>query len=242
LKTLIIDIGNTRIKIAVFHDSLLIGEFSCQDLVEAKGFIQDVDFEHCLISSVKYDEEFLKGEFAFQFLYLNAETPIPIRNLYATPHTLGVDRKAAAVGAREKILEGHVLVIDLGSCITFDFLNSSNEYLGGAISPGVSMRFRAMNEFTARLPLTQLITNDLPKEMIGKSTTEGMHIGVFQGVKFEIEGYIRAYQELFGQIKVIICGGDSNFFESLTKDHIFVIPNLVLFGLNRILSYNVNKK
>jgi type III pantothenate kinase len=242
LETLIIDIGNSRIKIAVFQASELRKEFSCASLDEAKAILENLSFAHVLISSVKYDYETLCEYFPFPFIYLSADTPVPLQNLYATPHTLGVDRKAAVIGARSKINEGPLLVIDMGTCITIDFLTSENEFLGGAISPGVSMRFKAMNQFTARLPLTDLDQKDLPKNLIGKSTLSGLQSGVYHGVKYEIEGYIKEYHKQYEQIKVIICGGDSILFESLTKDHIFVIPNLVLFGLNRILCYNVNKK
>jgi type III pantothenate kinase len=242
LKTLILDIGNSRIKIANFQNSKLIQEFTCNELQEAMRIINGLEFEHVLISSVKYDLAVLQKQFDFPFVFLNADTHVPFKNEYLTPQTLGVDRKAAVVGARERFPDGHLLVVDLGSCITFDVLNDQDQYLGGNISPGISMRFKAMNEFTARLPLTQLEINDLPQNLIGKSTQEGMQIGVYQGVRFEMEGYIKACQEQFGQIKVIICGGDSILFESLTKDYIFVIPNLVLFGLNRILCYNVDKK
>jgi len=242
LKTLILDIGNTLIKIAVFQESKLVGEYTSKNLEEAKIILEDLSFEHALMSSVKFDYQTLCEFFSFPFVYLNSSTPVPITNLYATPQTLGVDRKAAVIGAREKIGEGRILVIDMGSCITIDYLSENNEYLGGAISPGISMRFKAMNEFTARLPLTSLSVNDIPQSVIGDSTFSGLQTGVYHGVKFEIEGYIKTYEKHFGQIKVIICGGDSILFESLTKDHIFVIPNLVLFGLNRILCYNVNKK
>ena len=241
MKNLIVDIGNSRIKTAFFEEDQIVLEKAYESLEEFKLEIGKLNFEHCIISSVKFTEEELKMKFNFDFLYLTRQTAIPITNKYGTPDTLGVDRKAAAVGARAMFGEGNLLSIDLGSCITYDFLNQKNEYLGGAISPGLKMRFQAMHQMTARLPLAEFIENE-KINIIGDRTESGLQSGVYHGILFEIEGFIAAYQEQHQDLKVIICGGDSKFFETLTKDHIFVIPNLVLHGLNRILTYNVNKK
>lgn len=239
MKNLIIDIGNTRMKAAIFDGEKLVLEKAFHEISELKEFAKSVEFEHCIISSVTAVD--LEAALGFPFLLLSKDTKLPIENRYSTPETLGVDRKAAAVGGRVILEKGPVLVIDLGSCITYEFLNEKNQYLGGAISPGLNMRFKAMHTQTAKLPMLGL-ENPESIALIGDSTESGLRAGVYFGVQFEMEGFIQTYRLQHQDLKVIICGGDSKFFESLTKDHIFVIPNLVLYGLNRILTYNVNKK
>ncbi|MCH7397897.1 type III pantothenate kinase [Belliella sp. DSM 107340] len=241
MKNLIIDIGNTRIKSALFEAENVISEKAFIYLEELIADVKSLDFEHCLISSVKYTEEELAAVLDFEFVFLTVHTPVPISNKYASPDTLGVDRKAAVIGARALFGSGSLLSIDLGSCITYDFLTSKDEYLGGSISPGMNMRFKAMHQQTARLPLAAIKENE-KINLIGDKTISGLQSGVYHGIRFEIEGFIATYQQQHQDLKVIICGGDSKFFETLTKDYIFVIPNLVLYGLNRILTYNVNKK
>ncbi len=239
MNNLVIDIGNTRIKAASFKEDVLLDEQQFATLEDLHLFVKGQLFDHILISSVSHGEEELNALLGLPFLYLNRQTPVPIQNLYATPDTLGVDRKAAVIGAREKIPQGPVLAIDMGSCITFDVLDEYDRYFGGAISPGVNMRFRAMHTQTARLPLVSLEVGEVPP-LVGDNTVNCLKSGVYHGVLFEIKEFINTYMDQYKDLKVIICGGDSIFFESLTKDHIFVIPNLVLFGLNRILRYNVN--
>lgn len=239
LKQLIIDIGNSRIKTAVFEQDNLLDEGIFEDLAQFAIYSKQQVFSHAIISSVTYTESQLQDLLDFPFLFLGSKTPLPFQNLYATPETLGVDRKAAAIGARTVFQKCPVLAIDLGSCITYDFMDKSDSYLGGAITPGLQMRFKAMNQHTARLPLVELEQGEKPN-LIGDSTVSCLRSGVFYGIQFEMQGFIQAYQAQYDGLKVIICGGDSKIFESLTKDHIFVIPNLVLRGLNRILTYNVN--
>jgi type III pantothenate kinase len=239
LKQFVVDIGNTRIKTAQFEGQRLIAEVHFENFDTFLGFSRTLSFDHALISSVTYTEEALQDLLDFPFLFLSKSTLLPIKNLYTTPETLGVDRKAAAVGARCVIEKGPLLAIDLGSCITYEYLDEEDRYLGGAISPGLRMRFRAMHQQTAKLPLLELQLNE-KLELIGNSTEKGMKSGVYYGILHEMQGFIEAYQARYPGLRVIICGGDSKFFESLTKDHIFVIPNLVLYGLNRILTYNVN--
>lgn len=239
MKRLIVDIGNTRIKTAVFDEESLLGESSCSKIEDFATYAESLDFEACIISSVTFSEADLKERLPFDFLFLSRETNIPFKNLYATPHTLGVDRKAAVMGARCKFPQDDVLAIDLGSCITYDLLDRQDQYLGGGISPGLQMRFRAMHQQTARLPLVTMPDKQVP-DLIGNSTESCMQSGVYFGMLYEMQGMVEAYMAKYPDLKVIICGGDSKIFESLTKDHIFVIPNLVLHGLNRILSYNVH--
>ncbi len=237
MANLIIDIGNTRIKSALFYQKELRDEFAHSNLEEARDFWKKLRFEQCIVSSVKWTELELKKLLPFEFQLLNHDTKLPIGNKYGSPKTLGLDRIAAAIGAWSMANGKPVLSIDLGSCITFDLVDQSGAYLGGAISPGLAMRARAMKEFTARLPLVEL--KNRPRELIGNSTVSCMQIGIWSGVGYEITGQIKAYQEKYPQIKVFVCGGDAQSFDSLVKDHIFVVPNLVLFGLNAILNHNV---
>ncbi|WP_075348915.1 type III pantothenate kinase [Algoriphagus marinus] len=237
MANLIIDIGNTRIKAALFNQEALLWEAAYEDLAQAKEGFDSLQFEDCLISSVRWTYEELRKEFQFDFLFLTHETAFPIQNQYASPHTLGLDRIAAAVGAWSKSGGKPVLAIDLGSCITYELVTERGQYLGGAISPGLRMRAKAMNQFTARLPLVEL--NQIPTELYGSTTVQCMQIGIWSGVRYEIVGQINGYQQEFPQLKVFVCGGDAQSFDSLVKDHIFVVPNLVLFGLNAILNHNV---
>ncbi|MFD2203907.1 type III pantothenate kinase [Shivajiella indica] len=239
MRQFVIDIGNTRIKTAVFEAEKLVLEENFETFESFSDYSKNLNFQYAIISSVTYNQEQLKEMVDFSFIFLSKDTPVPIENLYATPETLGVDRKAAAIGGRSIIENAPLLAIDLGSCITYEFLDAKDRYYGGAISPGLRMRFRAMHRQTARLPLVDLTAGERP-DLIGNSTVNGMKSGVYHGILHEMQGFIQAYQAKYPGLRVIICGGDSKIFESLTKDHIFVIPNLVLYGLNRILTYNVN--
>ena len=239
MKRLIIDIGNTRIKTAVFDEESIIDEKSFVEIDHLISYARGIEFGASIISSVTFPETDLREKLPFDFLFLSRETNIPFKNLYTTPHTLGVDRKAAVMGARCTFPKDDVLAIDLGSCITYDLLDRQDQYLGGGISPGLQMRFRAMHQQTARLPLVAMPEKQHP-DLIGNSTESCMQSGVYFGMCYEMQGMVEAYMAKYPDLKVIICGGDSKIFESLTKDHIFVIPNLVLYGLNRILSYNVH--
>ncbi len=241
MRNLIIDIGNTRIKTALFIDQEVCWEKEFGDLDHLASFVQDENFDQTIISSVKWGKDKLKGVFPFDFLFMDVHTRLPIINGYQSPHTLGLDRIAAAVGAWYLAGNGPVLGIDLGTCITFDFVDHRDTYLGGSISPGVQMRLLAMHQQTAKLPLAQLSAESPPPELVGRDTRSCLQSGVYHGTKQELTGIIKEYQSLYPGLKVYICGGDAKFFESLTKDYIFVIPNLVLHGLNRILIYNVDK-
>ncbi|WP_373495820.1 type III pantothenate kinase [Aquiflexum sp.] len=239
MKNFVIDIGNTRQKTALFEDGKVLLEENYGDFGIFMEAAKSLQFQHAIISSVTYTQKQLEDQLGFPFLFLDKNTDLPITNKYATPETLGVDRKAAVIGARSIFENGPLLAVDLGSCITYDFLDENDNYLGGAISPGLQMRFRAMHQQTARLPLAELESGTVP-EFVGNSTVSCLRSGVYFGILNELNGFVQTYQKQYHNLKVIICGGDSKIFESLTKDHIFVIPNLILYGLDRILSYNVN--
>jgi len=178
-------------------------------------------------------ERFLKKN--HQLLYLSAKTPLPIKNSYKTPKTLGRDRLAGVVGAHHLYPGKSCLVIDAGTCITYDLITKESNYLGGNIAPGVKMRFKAMHHFTAKLPEMKQMNY---KTLIGNTTNTALQTGGALGAVLEMEGFIKAYRKEFSPLKVIITGGDADFFENRLKTKIFVNQNLVLIGLNKILDHN----
>jgi len=174
----------------------------------------------------------------FYFLRLDHQTPLPIVNSYGTPETLGKDRLAAIVGAWQLYPKENCLVIDTGTCITYDLLSADGVFLGGNISPGLSIRYRAMHEFTANLPLVSRMEPDDP---IGQSTVSAMRNGAQLGASLEIDGFVKLFRKKFGSLRVILTGGDADFFAKVVKSEIFVNPDLVLLGLNKILTYNAEQ-
>jgi type III pantothenate kinase len=237
---LVIDLGNTSAKVGLFeHDKLR--QYAKIDTNEIYNFVQTHQPEHILICSVNSDAKVLREQLislTTSVYLLNHQLPVPLTNYYQTPHTLGADRVAAVVGAKTLHPDQNCLVIDLGTCITYDFIDAANNYWGGSISPGVYMRFRAMHTFTARLPLVEP-SPDIP--LTGRNTTEALQSGVIYGMAAELEGIIAQYLQERKTITTILCGGDALLFETKIKAPIFVIPELVLIGLNRILAYNVKR-
>jgi type III pantothenate kinase len=238
MNNLVIDIGNTRIKSALFEGNMVKEEHFFEELEAAIPVWKSMVFESCLISSVRFTDEELSNKINFPFLFLSHSTKLPLLNGYLTPKTLGLDRIAAAIGAWELAGKKPVLSIDMGSCITYEFVDEMAIYRGGAISPGLQMRAKAMNSFTARLPLVEV--KEKPENPTGDSTVSCIQSGLWYGVAYELVGHIEAYRLKNPEIKIYICGGDSLFFDSLAKGHIFVVPNLVLHGLNCILNHNVD--
>lgn len=239
-KKLIIDFGNTLQKLAVFEDQKLIHKEAFQDLQaeELMGFLKkNGPFRGIILSSVSNHSQEIEKILAQsgKFILLNSQTPLPIKNLYQTPETLGRDRIAAVAGAWSMFPGKDILVIDAGTCITYDLLTSKGEYLGGGISPGISMRFQAMHTFTGKLPLVEPEDFD---ELIGRSTRESLLSGVYNGVMAEISELIRLYTLKFNDLTVILTGGDHVFLHNKLKISIFAVPELVLLGLNEIFDYN----
>ena len=236
---LVIDFGNTRIKAAFYEGADLREKFLLSTHQELESLLQTKIVEHCIISSVNQSptEIFSWIRCNGKKLSLHVDLPLPIKIVYATPHTLGVDRIAAVCGAQEILPNQDCLVIDAGTCINYEFLDALGKYHGGSISPGIQMRFEAMHTFTARLPLVSAVNDAL---LIGGSTEACMQSGVMNGMIAEINGIIQRYSQLYPTMGVILCGGDAHFFENKLKDSIFVAPDLVLRGLNRILLHNVS--
>ncbi len=169
---------------------------------------------------------------------INESTDLPFINLYKTKNTLGHDRIALVSAAAIDFPDQNILIIDAGTCITYDFKNTKNEYLGGGISPGIQMRFKSLNSETSNLPLS---TINLNNKLIGDNTDSSINSGVVNGVIYEINGIISQYQERFKNIKIILTGGDSNFLLKKIKNTIFADQNFLLKGLNYLLEDNIKK-
>jgi type III pantothenate kinase len=241
-----IDLGNTYAKTGLFSEGKLVETNWKLTYDELIKYVQSIRPQRIIASSVNHSEEQLKEEFSkitADIYLLKSITPVPLIKLYDTPETLGADRVAAAIGAKVLYPQNNCLVIDMGTCITYDLVDSEDNFHGGIISPGVRMRFKAMNTFTKRLPLLEPdgITSGIP-DLIGKNTKHAMQSGVMNGLLAEINGLIEAYGKVLTNINVIFCGGDASYFANRIKYPNFVVPELVLIGLNRILEYNVEHK
>jgi type III pantothenate kinase len=237
---LVIDYGNSSAKVGIFDHHELVRKEVFTEPGLLKNFLENFSADYIIVSSVTTDAS-LVCSWAKQVKekYILTHTlPLPIKNGYATPLTLGVDRIAGVCGARQHFPNRNSLVIDLGTCVTYDFIDSEGVFLGGGISPGLSMRFEAVHTFTAKLPLVQVVED---ASLIGNSTETCIQSGVLNGMIEELNGIIGRYQEKFQGLQVILCGGDARFFENKVKGSIFALPELVLSGLNSILIYNVNQ-
>ena len=240
MQTCVLDFGNTRLKIAFFKDGEMLSVHSYDSLPHLLDQIleENKNIPTILSNVSQTDEQITKIlERIPECLVLNHHTELPIQNQYKTPHTLGFDRIAAAGGAKTLFPKKPVLLLDLGTALKIDIIDPTEGFLGGTISPGLAMRFRALHTFTQKLPFLE--ASYFP-ELIGQSTEECIQSGVVNGMLHEINGMIEKYLEN-KPYQVIISGGDALFFESRIKTPKFTEPNLTLIGLNRILEYNVEK-
>lgn len=239
---LCIDVGNTQVKLGVYDAEGKMQYFGrIENLTAAglKNILSDWTIEYAILSSVRAEHEAVLDYLTKRLkkvVKLSSELPLPITNQYKTPKTLGNDRLAGVVGASVLCPNENVLVVDAGTCIKYDFITADKTYLGGSILPGIEMRFKALNHFTAKLPLVEPAELD---SFIGNTTQTSIQTGVLFGVLHEFKGFKQQYQQQFGDIKVLVTGGDTSFFESQLKNEIFAQPNLVLIGLNKILDYNI---
>ncbi|WP_282030579.1 type III pantothenate kinase [Winogradskyella eximia] len=238
---LIVDVGNTYVKFAIYNSYNLIFKLSFE-LSEFKKQYKTLkkDFpklEKAIISSVGHltqdQVELIKKD--LPVIELSSMTKLPFNNLYKTPKTLGVDRMALVGASVQQFSDKNVLIIDAGTCITYDFITKENNYLGGAISPGIRLRYKTLNNLTANLPLLE---TEEPKSIIGNSTETSIHSGVVNGVVKEIDGIIDQYIEDYLDLTVILTGGDAIFLSNQLKNTIFANSNFLLEGLNFILEYN----
>lgn len=248
-----LDIGNTHIKFGLFEGRKLVRsgrlETSSEGVIsptkrKAWESLYNPLPEWLIYSSVRkhFEATQLHLPKGIKTVRLQTDTPLPIKNRYRTPETLGPDRLAAAVGAYAQFGGANCLIIDAGSCITLDLL-IEGAFEGGSISPGLDMRLDAMHRFTDGLPrpaakrLPGGETGDSIR--LGKTTEEALLLGALQGALLEIEGFIASAERQYGPLKVLLTGGDASFLADKLKREIFVLPNLVLRGLNEILLHNV---
>ena len=240
MTTLTIDIGNTSIKYAVFNGQTMVHHqrIMGHDIASIADDIAAYRPTHAMVcATAALDEEQLRllSNLTDDTRMLSHTTPIPIRNLYKSPQTLGMDRLAAAVGAYTEA-KNEVLIIDMGTAITYDFVDADGNYVGGNIAPGVQMRFNALHDYTARLPLVEAKGKQPP---LGEDTETAIRCGVIDGIKYEIEGYLRQFSLKYPNLSVFFTGGDELYFANERKKCIFADKLLVLKGLNEILSYNL---
>jgi len=237
---LCIDQGNTNTKIAIFDQDNIVdlSVYENPDLQVFKRIFESHPVEHTILSSVINHQDdllsFLKH--SKKFFLLDHHIPLPVINRYKTPETLGKDRLAAVVGAASIQKNADILVIDVGTAITYDFINAEGVYTGGDITPGIDLRLKSLHHFTQRLPQVEF---DEQVSFMGTNTTTAIQSGVLYGIVSEIDGYINRLMQKYPKLSVFLTGGDAVYFEKRLKSSIFANKNLVLIGLNRILEYNV---
>ncbi|MCO5248977.1 MAG: type III pantothenate kinase [Chitinophagales bacterium] len=235
-----LDIGNTRMKIGVFHEgnALEVLVSAKGDLQVLKNLVKKYPNHRFVVSSTAKLESSVKDFLYLQpnFLEISHQARIPFKNLYTTPQTLGRDRIALAAAAVDLFPHQNCLIIDTGTCITLDFVNHQGEYLGGSIHPGISMRLKALHNYTDKLPLVE---KSWQESNIGNSTETCIQIGVIRASVMEINAFVEEYNKKYDNLKVILTGGDMDLFLNKIKNEIFAHPNLVLEGLQKIARYNV---
>lgn len=240
---LTVDVGNTRIKAAVFEGNTTLENFVF-DKSELEKKIEKIlekfpDCSDLVIASVGNVEKqsFLAFENRLKVHFFTHEDVFPFHNKYATPKTLGIDRMILAGGATLQFPKQNRLVIDAGTCITYDFIDENDNYLGGAISPGLRLRYESLHNFTARLPL---LTLEEPDNYVGNSTPQAIHSGVVNGFVYEIDGFIDEYCGEFSNFIIILTGGDADFLAKRLKNTIFANSNFLLESLNQTYQYKID--
>lgn len=242
---LCIDQGNSRTKVAIFSDenkilkSLSYKRFTSTDV---ERLFSLYPLRNSIVSSVVNIEPSVINALhrrSQRMILFDHLTPTPITNGYETPETLGQDRLAAAVGAMTLAPETNLLIIDIGSAITYDFVDDAGCYHGGNIAPGLKMRLSVLNQMTTRLPLIDVDENELIP-LFGRNTRDAIKAGVVRGIAFEVKGYMRTLQERVGHFRTFLTGGHAAFIMNTVQSPLDYNKNLVLIGLNRILEYNLH--
>ncbi|WP_396169685.1 type III pantothenate kinase [Flavobacterium sp.] len=238
---LAIDVGNTQIKLAVFEENTLVNKkiisfFEWKKEVE-NTLIFFSEIKNIAVASVGklQKSDFLGLKEGIEVSFISHESKFPFQNHYETPNTLGIDRMVLTSGAVLQFPNQNRLVIDAGTCITYDFVDENNVYHGGAISPGIRLRYESLNNFTVNLPL---LTIDQPKNSIGNSTEQSIHSGVINGITFEIDGFISSILNKNDNFIIILTGGDAEFLAERLKNTIFANSNFLLESLNQTFQYN----
>jgi type III pantothenate kinase len=240
---LTVDVGNTRIKAAVFEGDILLDHvvFTKKELQKnIENILKKFkNITHLVVASVGdiEKESFLVFNNEIIVHFVTHNDPFPFVNEYETPQTLGIDRMVLATGATLQFPAQNRLVIDAGTCVTYDFIDENNVYLGGAISPGLRLRYESLHNYTSKLPLLQL---ENPKQFIGRSTSQSIHSGIVNALVYEIDGFIDEYQGLFSNFIIILTGGDTEFLAKRLKNTIFANSNFLIESLNQTFQYKIN--
>ena len=238
---LIIDIGNSSAKVALFEGHNPVKEIQTkhEELPALlASFSKDERITRAIVSSVIPIDESTEqaiNKLPFTVLRMSAKLRMPFSIAYKTPETLGADRLAAVAEAYMQYPGNDLLIIDVGTAITYDLITSKGVYLGGNISPGIAMRFKALHHFTGKLPL---VSEEGERVEMGDTTENALREGVLQGVSYEIEGYIHTCKNKYPHLLVFLTGGGAKFLDNQTKSRTFADSLLVLKGLNRILTLN----
>ena len=239
---LTIDVGNTRIKGAVFENDTLIEQFhteprAMQNAVESI-LLKYPNASDLVVANVgNFDKnDFLAFSNRITIHFVSHSDAFPFLNAYATPNTLGIDRMVLATGATLRYPNQNRLVIDAGTCVTYDFISQDDVYLGGAISPGLRLRYQSLHNYTAALPL---LDSECPDYFIGNSTANSIHSGVVNGLAHEIDGFIEEYRTRYPNFIIILTGGDAEFLAKRLKNTIFANSNFLLESLNQTFQYKI---
>lgn len=241
---LVLDIGNTRTKLGLFRENLLVEQAIWHDwtLEELESYGNQTGVENIIISSVaEPDSNMLESlRRNFEAMELTHQTLLPFLNTYQTPLTLGKDRLAGVAGAMARFEDENCLVVDCGTCIKYDLITADGIYAGGNIAPGAGMRLKAMHHYTARLPEAPM---KMPDDWIGISTETALQNGALKGAALEIEGFARLFGQKASPLRVVLTGGDAEFFfQHLNIHNLLIEKDLTLIGLNRILNFNKRPK
>ena len=246
---LAVDVGNTRIKATVFEGTVVLEQFILDgsDVIKDFGVIMKsrpgiTDLVIASVGNVGVDA-FLSLSKGINIHILDHKSAFPFENLYKTPYTLGIDRMVLAAGAVLAYPKQNRLVIDAGTCVTYDFIDAADHYLGGAISPGIRLRYEALHGYTAHLPLLSLdeqwLNDGVKTSLIGNSTAESIHSGVINGMVNEIDGFIAQYKDLYSNFIIILTGGDAEVLAKRLKNTIFANSNFLLESLNQTYLYKI---
>lgn len=240
---IILDIGNSRIKWAYVDHFIATENYHTHPTSGINDLFEHwnkEDIDTIILSNVSsHSIDFIQNNVPNKkVIEIRGNSPSPLKMQYTTPETLGPDRFLAAIGAYEEFKGQHILVVDFGTCIKYEVISANGDYLGGAISPGINMRFKSMHTFTGKLPLMEGQIPQLHLLEFGKSTDESMYVGVFQGILGEIKQFIHNMEKRNGKLCIIFSGGYAQEFANYLENHIFVRSNLVLSGLVQIIRHN----
>jgi len=240
---LCIDQGNSRTKVALMTDEgKIIKDFIYRQFssAEVERLFELYDITDSIVSSVVDIEAAVVNtlhRLSQHFVLFDHMTPVPVFNRYESPRTLGLDRLAAAVGAKCLCPDENLLIIDAGSAITYDFVTAEGEYIGGNIAPGIKMRLTVLHRMTKKLPLVEVEENEL-LPLFGKNTRDAIAAGVIRGVAYEVKGYMRTLKEKMPHFQTFLTGGHAPFVLKNVRMEMRYEKNLVLIGLNEILRFN----